>query len=551
MLRRSVMFLPQDKNKKLVLICIALVAICVIGLLLYLILRNVVLKSLVVEAGEPLPQATEFIIADGKTGEFLSGLPHDTSIPGVYPLTIAVGEKSYVSTLIVQDTIPPTARSVNVIAWAGDKIRPWDFVSDVYDATYVNASFDYAPDTSVAGTHSVAVLLTDAGGNSKRVLSELRIYKTVDSLSLQPGSDASLLNALSFVEDISAEDAALFTLDTDLSTIDFHVPGKRDVIVSMGNKKHRCVLDILDVTPPFATPLSVRKFVGDTTEPADYVTDIIDETPVTVSFVGNPDNMLEGEQTVQVLLTDAYGNTTVITSSLTLVLDIEPPVIAGVLHKTIFIGDTIAYRADITVTDNRDEEVLLKIDSSAVDTKTEGKYPVLYSATDACGNTAEAAGSVTVLSVTREQVYEMADTLLAGIINADMSLRDKAYAIYIWVRTHIAYINTSVKDDPNIAAYRGLKDKRGDCFVYASVAELLLTRAGIDNILIHRIPGARVRHYWSLVNIGEGWYHFDSTPHQNGGYCFMLTESQVQALARKRGKDYYTYDASLYPEVVQ
>jgi hypothetical protein len=31
----------------------------------------------------------------------------------------------------------------------------------------------------------------------------------------------------------------------------------------------------------------------------------------------------------------------------------------------------------------------------------------------------------------------------------------------------------------------------------------------------------------------------------------MLTESQVQALAKKRGKDYYTYDRYLYPEAMQ
>ncbi|MCL1906142.1 MAG: DUF5011 domain-containing protein, partial [Clostridiales bacterium] len=460
--------LPGEKRR---IMLTAPAVVCAGGLILYFALFPIVRKNVCAEAGAPLPDVSEFIISGGKkTAAFLAAAPYDTSVPGDHPVTVCIvtaKEKYYASTLTVRDTIPPAAVPVPVVAWAGEKLLPGDFVSDVYDATLVDISFAEEPDTRITGTRPVDILLTDAGGNTTRISSELRVFKAADKLELKPGADKSLLTALSFVENAAKGDAGLFTLDTDLDKIDFSVPGKRRVAVSLAGKKHWCVLDILDTTPPAASPRHLHLFIGDSPDPKEFVKDIVDETSVTVTFVSVPDNTLEGEQPVTLLLTDAYGNTAEVVSALTLIPDTEPPLIYGMLDKTIFAGDTIAYRADITVTDNRDKEVLLKIDSGAVDTKTEGKYPVLYSATDQSGNTAQAQGTVTVLSVSREQAYEMADKVLAAITDDGMGLYDKAQAIYKWVRANIAYINTSIKDDTTIAAYRGLRDKRGDCFVYA------------------------------------------------------------------------------------
>jgi hypothetical protein len=537
------------RGKITIFLTVALVAAAVI---LISIPRAAMIKELTIEAGGPVPQGSEFMAKRGKTGWFLSGIPDDTSVPGVYDIDAIIGNKNYTSKLIIQDTIAPTAIPADVAVWAEATVQPADFVREVYDATEVSLSFENAPDTSITGARPVAVLLTDAGGNTTRVVAELRVYDTVDKLDVKPDTDKSGINVFDFVKKVHNKDKERFIIDTDLQTIDFNIPGRCEVVVLLDGKRRLSLLDIFDVTPPTATPVHVRRFISDTLDPWEFVDNIFDQTPVTVSFVSVPDNMLEGDQAVMLLLTDAYGNTAQIASSLTLVRDTEPPVIGGMLDKTVFPGDTIAYRLGITVTDNRDDEVELKIDSSKVDAKTEGAYPVVYSATDSSGNTTIVKGTITVLGIMREQVYEMADKVLADIISEDMSLYDQAYAIYLWVKRNIGYINSSVKDDPVLGAYRAFKNKSGDCFVFASVSELLLTRAGIDNILIHRISSARTRHYWSLVNVGEGWYHFDTTPHNIGGYAFMLTESEVQALAIKRGSStYYAYDKSLYPEVVE
>ena len=543
----SVWNLPQKQKKIIVLVTLLLAAAAIA-----IILRPVVVESLLVEAGDPTPQVAEFIISSKRSGRYLSGMPQNTSVPGVYDIIIGIGNKQYASTFIVRDTVAPSALAAEAAVWAEARVEPADFAREVYDATAVTLSFAAQPDTLAVGAQPVTVLLTDAGGNTTSLLSELRVYDTVAKLEVGPDTDKNALSALDFVENVADKDKERFALVTDISSIDFDSPGRRDIVVTLDNERRQSVLDVLDITAPQATAQQVRGFVSDILNPVEFVTDIIDQTPVTVDFVFEPDNMLEGDQIVTVLLTDAYGNNTWIESALTLIPDTDPPLIAGDLNKTIFVGDTIAYRADITVTDNRDAKVTLNIDSSAVEAKTAGKYPVIYSAEDLCGNTTVVQGSVTVLDVSREQVDEMADKILAGILKEDMDLYNAVNAIYTWVKNNIGYVSASVKGDPLLAAYRGIKDKRGECYILACVSELLLTRAGIDNVLIQRIEGSRKPHFWNLVNVGEGWYHLDTTPHENGGTCFMLTESQLQALAARRGsRAYYAYDKSLYPEAVE
>ncbi|MCL1806915.1 MAG: DUF5011 domain-containing protein [Oscillospiraceae bacterium] len=384
-------------------------------------------------------------------------------------------------------------------------------------------------------------------------------YTVIDPLIIELGSPRRVITAADFIFNAPEEDG--FTLVTDLSGLDFNALGQVELIITLNGEGRRFTVEVRDLIPPEATPVHVTKWLDEAFSPEEFVTDIIDQTEVTVTFAAPPDGSLEGEQEVFLLLTDESGNTTSITSKLTLMRDTEPPVITGLLDKSMFLGDTIAYRFGITVTDNRDEEVELMVDSGAVDTRKEGVYPVIYSATDSSGNKTAVKGTVTVFEVTREQVDEMADEILEVIfvkgeliddefIEEEMTPYEKAFAIYQWVQDHIIYINSSIKDDPYYAAYRGFRDMTGDCYVHYAVSEILLTRAGIDNVPIERIPGQRAMHYWSLINLGEGWYHFDATPHESGGDGFYFTESQARALLKGRSSTYYTYDTELYPEVV-
>ena len=144
----------------------------------------------------------------------------------------------------------------------------------------------------------------------------------------------------------------------------------------------------------------------------------------------------------------------------------------------------------------------------------------------------------------RQQVDAMADQILSQITTAEMSKRQKANAIYDWVRGHMKYVNHSEKGDWVKAAYDGLRKKKGDCYTYYAVSLALLTRADIESIEVVRTDG---HHWWNLINCGDGWYHFDTTPRaKNNRKFFMWTDAQLDAYNQISGGT-HTRDKSLYP----
>lgn len=235
---------------------------------------------------------------------------------------------------------------------------------------------------------------------------------------------------------------------------------------------------------------------------------------------------------------------------ITVQVDTEPPKIEGAHDQTIYIGDTIAYKKDITVTDNRDNNVKLEVNSSAVNSKKSGTYNVIYKATDNSGNVATKTVTLKVIerpivaiTATKDDLDSLADTVLATIITNDMSKVQKAKAIYDWTKHHISYVDNSDKSDWVKAAIQGIKKGSGDCFVYFSTSQELLTRAGIENQEVIKTTG---NHYWSLINCGEGWYHFDTTPRFGGGEFFMLTDAQIEEYSKKHD-DSHVWDKTKYP----
>ena len=238
------------------------------------------------------------------------------------------------------------------------------------------------------------------------------------------------------------------------------------------------------------------------------------------------------------------------------VVDMTPPVITG-SNLTITVGETVSYRKHVTVEDNCEGPVRLEIDNSQVITNVPGEYDVIFLATDAAGNSSSLILQVTVLEPDprREAVFAMADEVLARITNEQMSKRDKAWAIFQWTNRSISYTGNAEKSSTLAGAYDGFKFRRGDCFTYYALSEILLTRAGIDNMRITRV-GGNTDHYWNLVNCGDGWYHFDASERRSGDTFvpFMKNDAAMAEYTEKTAAafpdkiNYYTFDPSLYPE---
>lgn len=254
-------------------------------------------------------------------------------------------------------------------------------------------------------------------------------------------------------------------------------------------------------------------------------------------------------------------------------VDTEAPVIHGAKDIVTVIGREVSYRSGVTVTDDTDENVTLKIDSSAVDLNTAGVYTVIYSAVDKSGNETVVSVTVTVnetsdkgddpdpdedakLVVTQKMLNGVIEEIFDAILTPEMSKYEQAQAIFTYVNNNITYVATSDKTDWVRGAYLGLTRGKGDCYNYWAASKALLTAAGIDNLDLEREGGDSL-HFWNLVNVGDGWYHFDTCWHPKGYALdsFMMTEDEAVAYTEKLASElewpnYYTYDYSSCPVTV-
>ena len=232
------------------------------------------------------------------------------------------------------------------------------------------------------------------------------------------------------------------------------------------------------------------------------------------------------------------------------VIDVTPPVITGE-NFSITEGGSVSYRKQVTCSDDCDPAPALEIDSSAVDADKPGVYPVYYTLTDAAGNRATLTLNLTVKAKqtgNEEKAVYVSDEskrILKKIVTDDMNDLQKAYAVYYWTKENIAYSGSSDKSNYINGAYDGFKDRKGDCYTYYAVSKALLMELGIANVDMTKLrvsdpAQSSSRHYWLLVNVGDGWYHFDCTRFSRTKFknpdFFMVTDEELK-----------TWDAENYP----
>jgi len=318
-----------------------------------------------------------------------------------------------------------------------------------------------------------------------------------------------------------------------------------------------------DRAAPTADPVDVTIRIGESVKPEDFVENVEDESEVvSIEFVEVPNTRAHTTQNVRVRITDEHGNSAIYESKLIIRLNTSQPVIEGTDTIVSRLGSPIIYRQGITARDDfgRDLTNELQIDSSRVNHNEVGEYYVIYSVKDLTGLETVITETVMVVNVDVDYVHEQIDKVLVDIIKDGMTQLDKVKAIHTWVITNISYAQAigggeTVYED----AYRALRDRGGNCFNFYAISEIMLTRSGIPNRPIERIPGTPTRHRWSLVDPdGLGWHHFDTTPTrlQLGSATAFFTDTQARDFTKRffdynGTENFYTYDTSLYPVIMQ
>lgn len=395
---------------------------------------------------------------------------------------------------------------------------------------------------------SLALITVIIGGLYHLYLNFLR-KQVIREITIESGSPIMLSSFFT-------ADAPNTNFVTDISAIDTTIPGTHTLQVRTG-KYHvetveDVVLNIVDTTPPTGTAIPQLIYWDEVPKAEDIVTDVRDLASVTIEYLEPMEaTLVSGEREYPVKITDAYGNETIVNVPFTIIYDSQAPVISGAKNFESFIGDTILYRDGIEITDNYDQNPVLTIDNSAVNTMEEGVYPVVYTATDEHGNTSSVTIKLTVRVMPEryydpEELYAMAREIIDenNICDESMSDMEITVRIFDWVSRNMWYISRSDRVDWTAGAYDGLTTLRGDCYNFMAVARAMLGAMGIESITIDRYPTVPSTHFWNLVNIDGLWYHCDA--------CVFLNMTDITFYALKTDAElkpgHSSYDHDTLPE---
>lgn len=132
-------------------------------------------------------------------------------------------------------------------------------------------------------------------------------------------------------------------------------------------------------------------------DPASMATNINDATKTEVSFKEDYDFSKEGTVEVIIQVKDKGNNVTEKKGKVKVTKDSEPPQITGLEPLTIVIGAKTDYNSGVSISDNRDPEPKLTVDSSNVNIQKEGTYTLIYIGIDRSGNKIEKQREIKVV----------------------------------------------------------------------------------------------------------------------------------------------------------
>lgn len=514
--------------------------------LLYMLLCNEgVKKSITVEAGIEVTPSI-FLKDTNAVAEYsLESPAFYPDRPGDYIVQIKKGLFKYNCALKVVDTIAPIATAFSGNKPYGVPVTPYDFVSDIQDATEVQASFLEEPDMYTMGDQQVCVRLVDQAGNETRVNSFFKVVPIESDVVLEAGCEPITPDSL--VHHGVYEASTL-----DFKTIEYNHVGEYLTYLIVDGYTYTCNISIVDTIAPQFLDNEIHTVVGIDREPDFFSYIVEDSTDLICGMSVTPDYSQVGETYLTYTVADEAGNISSRNICVYVEEDTEAPVFENAEDFKVFRDENVAYRKYVSVTDNSRSEVDLSVDSSQVDVSVVGEYPVIYTATDCKGNvsTKELTVSVVDRTYTDEDLYALIDKLLAQIITDDMDETERARAVYDWVKNNIEYTGKSDKNNFNKAAINGLLDFKGDCFTNTAICVACFKRMDMKAKVIKKDPIVTLfNHWWLIVKIDGDYYHMDTCPRtKDNPEMFLWTDYELKVYSAQH-LETHNYDRSLYPHV--
>ncbi|MDR1664020.1 MAG: hypothetical protein LBR83_03750, partial [Clostridiales bacterium] len=409
--------------------------------------------------------------------------------------------------------IPAFGEVKDVAVLFGTEVDAGLFLSDSPANGGVTAAFKDSVVFGAPGKHSVTLTLTKEEMETAAT-AIIYVLNPARSVNYETGITARNIRPEDFISNFEILNGSAVTyklaLLTDLTPFALDETGRYDVSLSFDGALFDSALYLEDTTPPTVKMASLTVNTGQPVTPEDFIVSVWDTSPYTARFPegAEPDVFTEGTRDVTIILEDIYGNAGTHTVSMKVLPNVAPPALFGVKDLTVLLGDSVKYRQGVSAADSFGNPVNFTVDSSAVDVYVPGVYEITYTAGDANGNTFAQSAAVRVVEITEEALGGLVNPVLESIITEGMTQTEKARKIFDWIRSHITYIPDAPKDSALEGAYRAMRNRSGDCYTFYAISEVMLTRAGIENMMVTRVGGGS-NHYWNLINPdGGGWYHF-------------------------------------------
>lgn len=493
------------------------------------------------EFGTEFPPVESFIFSDIDTGKMITNLETTVDKPGTYYVTIEIDGKNYKTKLIAVDKTAPVVVGRDAEITYADienkkALMPNDFVYSFEDAADVSMYFLDTPDYAGKSVTDVNIAISDVSGNTTIISRKLYVVE-------HKGMDVALYSGVVTDNVLTAGiDGVKVSLVS--GSVDTNKLGRYPVVVNVDGEERNICINVVDPDAPSANAVAVVLDSKKDIVPEMFVADVSDTSKVKLEFENDIDTINRGIQMVRVKLTDEGGNYSYINTTLNILYDAIKPEITGVASVTTYIRQKPDYLLGVSAVDDVDGILNITVDDSKVNYEIPGIYQVTYKASDNSGNVITQNANVEVMNVTRELVDSMVDDILKDLVNESMTMKEKAWACYVYIQDNVRYINQADQSSTAKAAYDGLTLGVGDCFTYASLVEVFFERIGAETVFVKRHNGV-YNHYWELCNLGTGWYHVDATPRNSVFKCFMKTDAELQA----ESSTYWIYDKTLYPEV--
>lgn len=365
-----------------------------------------------------------------------------------------------------------------------------------------------------------------------------------NEITIEAGTQLTINELL---KDKTVDAAFVDKIDNEfLSTV-----GTHNIKVKNRYAQYNVLINVVDTIPPKAKISHKNMWIGDKISSDLFVSNIQDASPVTTFFLKQPDFNKEGMQNIIIGLKDISGNTTQYKTTLTLKKDTQAPIISTVNTIISNKGENISYKKNTQVTDNRDKEVTLNVDSTQVNYNKAGTYYAVYTAIDKAGNRATKKVKVIILNNSdadlKKEAQKLADQFINKVAKNKKTKQEKLKACYDYIRENIKYngVHKGTIDNYYIDAVDGLKTWRGDCLVSNGVLRVICEQLDIPTMVVVRTSKRKTNHYWFLADTGDGWYHYDAFKRKNV-VIYRWTDSQLLNWS-KAHEHLADFDQSKYP----